>query len=276
MDQRSQGAQPRQAERHRHLRLGLVRQPEQREPSLALHQGPRRLESGLPRRGEGADHRNARRARAHAQRGPRHHAEPALAPQDQLAEIGAGRAGGTGRKVETPSWSDQREARHQIVDRAIAERLLPRGAGDDPPAHARQLPRLREVPQREPARGERALERGAERAGPHGGEARHGIERLETGKARQVETHRRPVSRGDVHPAGDRRAAAPGNDDDARARAGVQHRLRFGVAGRADDRVRYAADRARSHADEVGEPLAARVQQAIAARRGDGGAERRE
>ena len=108
----------------------------------------------------------ARGARVHAHGRLDDHAERAFGAEQQLIQFGTAR--GT-RHFERPDHTGRRHharADQQIVDAAVAVRLLAGGARRDPAAQRRVLEGLREVAERVAARGERGLERRAVDARP--------------------------------------------------------------------------------------------------------------
>src|SRR6185503_6656894 len=109
-------------------------------------------------------------------------AEATLAAEHETPQIGAGGGGGL-RRQRQPARSSplvarahQHEPGDEVVDAAVAERLLPRRARYHPAADRRQLPRLRQVAESEAVRAERRLDARSERAGAEGGKPRLAVE----------------------------------------------------------------------------------------------------
>jgi hypothetical protein len=203
-------------EEERRPRLLRRREAEHREREAHRgdlpHRGDGRLEVGE----EDAVDLLARRERRDADGRLRDHAEPPLAPEDELAQVGPGGGGGERRKVEAPRRRLDAPPGEEPLDPPVAERLLAAGAGRDPAAERRELERLREVPERETARAQLRLEVGPLHARAERRQPARLVEREEPREAREVDRDDRLV-RGDgvdvsrhARPAAVRHEAVPG------------------------------------------------------------------
>jgi hypothetical protein len=182
--------------------------------------------------------------------------EPALRPEDELAQVRAGGGGGERRQVERPGGRLEDAAREQLLDAADAQTPHPRAAGRDPAPDRRELERLRLVAHRQAVGGERLGEGWP--GGP--GARRHQAAPLVDGRhardARQVDGDERVPRRTGVDPAHDARAAAV-RDEAGAGRAGqVEDRADLGPVRRCRDRVRDRVEAAEPQVEEVGQRLA--------------------
>ena len=188
-------------------------------------------------------------------------------PSEQLAQGGPGRAGRQRRDVEVPGGRGRAQPADQLVEAPVARRGLagrPRGRAA---ADRHVLEALREVPERQPARAEQALELGAAqrpRRPARGRETR--VDVLDGVQAREVERHDGRRSRRarastpptTLVPPPKGTTATPG------ARAGLEHGAHLPVVGGQHDGVGRPVRLARAEADEVGVALAGGVEHARA------------
>jgi hypothetical protein len=117
--------------------------------------------------------------RPDAQRHLGEEAEPALAAEHRLAQVGPGAGRGQAADRELAARRRQPAAMEKLLDPAVAQRLLSRRAGHDPAAGGRKLERLRVVAERHAVRRQRRLDRRAGRAGAEARGQIRGVDRLQ-------------------------------------------------------------------------------------------------
>ena len=124
--------------------------------------------------------------------------------------------------------------------------------------------RVGEVPKRVALRTQLLLQVRAENTGLHACQARGAVDREQLVQAYEVHRDDRArLGHGGLERAGDRRAAAEGDDDGVEAHGGPQDGGDLVLAARAHDDVRDAGQLAATLTDEVAQGLAARVHDAI-------------
>lgn len=212
-----------QTDGHRHLGLGLVREPEQAQGDPLLGESTCRLDTGLPGGQDRGLDLEPLGLRADADGGAGHDPETTLAAKDELPQIGTCGGGRQGGEIETTGRGYQVEACDEITDPAVAQGLLARGTGGDPAAQCGELPGLGKVSQRQAVLAQRPFERRPGGAGPKCGQPRFRIEALQTGEALQVEGDNRSIPGDHVDTASHRCATPPRNDPDAGGGAAFEH-----------------------------------------------------
>jgi hypothetical protein len=198
----------------------------------------RRMQAGLrqfahrPRaRREVGEGDSARRlpARALLQPDPSFGDHPERALGADQHPVGA-RTGARPRQTPALPLPGRRDRAHrldQVVDVRVEGRVVSARPGGDPAAQRRELERLREVAQGEPARPQLVLEVGAERPRLDARRARHVVDLEDTVESREVDRHRARVGVADprLDASDDARPAAEGNRGRARAGAPLEQRL---------------------------------------------------
>ena len=197
-----------------------------------------------------------RGARPDAQRHLGQEAEPAFAAEHRLAQVGTGARRRQAADRELAARRRQPAGMEQLLDPAVAQRLLARRPGHDPAARGRELERLREVPERHAVRRQRRLDR---RAGRAGAEARGqvlGVDRLQRRQPLERDVDHRTVALRHAQVADHAGAAAVGNDERAEPLRLVERSDGLGMRRRQGDAVGHAADAAAAQRDPVGRALA--------------------
>ena len=183
-------------------------------------------------------------------------AEPAFAAEHRLAQVGPG-----ARRWQAADREFAARRRHpagveELLDPAVAQRLLAGRAGHDPAAGGRELERLREVAERHAVRRQRRLDRRAGRAGAEARGQIRGVERLQRHQPLERDVEHRPVALGHMQVADDAGAATIGNDERAEPLRLVECGDGLGVRGRQGDAIGHPADAAAAQRDPVGQALA--------------------
>ena len=252
----------RQAERHRHLGLGLVGEPQQRERHSLLKEVARRLQAAQPARQQGCLDQGPLGPSTHTNRGVRDDPEAPFAAGNELAQVRSRRSRGQGGQLEPPGRRHEIETGDEVLDRSVAQRLLARSPRRDPATQARQLERLGEVAEREATLRERRLDLGTQRARAEARDAGLLVELLEAHQPTQIEADRRVATGQYVDCTGDGRSASPGYDAHALSRTALQHLLHLGCVAGTHHGVGQCGLGAAANADQIGESLATRVSQA--------------
>ena len=253
-------------ERERGLRLLLVGQTRHLGHRMLLGQGPQRLCPGREVGEEESLIDALLRRRAHAQREPIDHAERPLRADQQLTQAGTGGGGGDRGQLDIARRGSQAQAEHHLVDRAVPAGGLARRARGDAAAERHVLERLREVPERERARLQVALERRGAHAAldAHGEGAQVEVDQLP--HAAHVERQHCLVGaaqrRHAAHHAG---AAAEWHHRHRPRGAQLQQRAHLIVRAWQHDRVGRRLELARAQAHEVRIASAGRVGDAFGA-----------
>ena len=174
-------------------------------------------------------------------------AEHALGSDKQLAQRGAGRAGGQRRGRELAGRRRQPQALDRLVDAAVAARGLADRAGRRATADRYELEAVRIVAERQVVLGERGFKRHRPRSGRDGDRQRAAVDCEQAGEPREIERDHRLLGAGErLQAAHGARAAAVGHDRDALGRAGRQNRQHRLMAVRIDDGVGHRAGPARA------------------------------
>ncbi len=133
------------------------------------------------------------------------HPEGALAPHEELGEVGTGR-----RPRAAPSGADHAavgeddlEAEHHVLDLPVPVGVLARTPAGQPTADRREVHRLGPVPEGHPVLpAQPRLDVGTEGPGPQVGDERVGVDRTDAGEAAEVEGDpAEDGDRGTAHPA---------------------------------------------------------------------------
>ncbi len=138
-----------------------------------------------------------------------HDPQRALRPDEQLVEVGADGSGrGAAGAHDAAVGEHDLEADDEVLDLAVARRVLAGAATGDPAADRGQVEALREVADAQVVTGEFGLEVGSERAGGDLDDARLSIDVADAAQPGDVEQHaaeRRNGATRDAAAAGDDR-----------------------------------------------------------------------
>ena len=247
-------------EREQRARLLDRRQAEHRQAGSRPGEVARRLEPLGP-----AGHRPRVEAVGVGERGrPQHDVgeepEPALRPEDELAEVRARRGGRERRQVERSRGRLEDAAREQLLDPPETQAAHPRAAGRDPAADRRELERLRLVADGQAVRRQRL---GECRPGRPGASAVTRPDPLvdgrHAGEPRQVDGDERVGRRPGVDAADDARAAAIRDQPGSRRSGEVEDRADLGAVCGPGDGIGDRVEAAEPQVEQVGERLAAGV-----------------
>ncbi|EEF23343.1 conserved hypothetical protein [Ricinus communis] len=159
-------------------------------------------------------------------------------------------------------------AGEQLLDAAVAQRLLAGRTRDDPAAQGRVIERLREVTERVAVRAQLRFQVRPGHAGFEHGQLRVRVDGHERAHARHVDAQRRPRADG-IQMPGDARAAAVWNHGRVVVRGPAQQGAHVVAAFREGDGIRRRADAAVAQAQPVLQALACRMRQAGLRRRID-------
>ncbi|MNQ68896.1 hypothetical protein D3C85_834670 [compost metagenome] len=186
-------------------------------------------------------------------------AETPFRAQHQLAQVRTRRRGWESRQLHRAGESFQGAAGEQLLDAAIAQRLLAAGAAGHPAAEGGQLPGLREVAQGVAAGAQLALHLRAAGAGAEGGDEAFFIQFEEAAHALQGEGQHWFVAGLGIDMPSHRRAAAVGDQYQA-ALSGQGQQLTDLLRGfREGDAVGELAELAFAHRQPVRQALATGV-----------------
>ena len=241
--------------------LGLVGEPEHGRKQPRLGQGAHRGGTVGERRPAPALVDLHRRQRPHPDGDRGDHPESALGAEQQLAQVGAGRAGGRAAEIQAAARGGHRQGDDQGVEPAEAGARLPAGPGGREAADRGVLEGLRVVPERQSLGGEQRLGLGPAQARLEGGGHRDVVDGQQSLHPHQVETEhpREALASGDQAP-GDRRTAPEGHDGQVVLHRDGEDRGHLVVAAGADDGVRCVLEIAGPGPEQVGGGLAAGAQ----------------
>ena len=236
--------------------LDAVGQAQHRQREPALHQFAHGGLGGIPTGQKNGMEAFVFGQRRHAQRGLGQHAEAPLGTEHQFAQVRAGAGGRKGRQGQTANGRLQPPACEQLLDAAVAQRLLAAGTRHHPATHGGVFERLRKMPQRKSARAQLRLDQRPRGARAEGGELAGRVEVQQAVHAGQVERQDRAFADRAVQVP--RHAGAAGERDHdpvVLVRQVEQHAHLLARLGKRDP-VRHRRQGAKTLAQPVGKTLA--------------------
>src|ERR1035437_9253889 len=175
-------------EGHRHARLCPIGEAGDIRERMLARERSQRLHAGGELLEEDALIDALLRRRAHAQRELGDDPEGSLGADEPLADRGGGGRGGSRRQRQLAVGGREAHAEHHLLDRAVARGGLSGGPGGGAAAERDILVGLREVPERESAARQPALERRSAHPGLHGDSGGLLVEADQCAHAAEVES----------------------------------------------------------------------------------------
>ena len=239
--------------------LGGVGQAQHGQRQTGLGQCAHRFLRRFPVGKENGVELLARRQLAHAHCRLGDDAQASLGAEQHFAQVGTGRRGRVGGDVPGADRSLHVRAGQQLLDAAIAQRLLAAGARSHPAAQAGVFERLREVAQGIALGPQLRFQVGPEHAGAEGGELRAAVQVLQLRQPRQADGEDGRGAAQGVDVAGHAGAAAIGNHLRAAVAGVVEQCAHLVAAVHKGHAVGDAVEHAVAQRQPVGQALAAAV-----------------